>query len=294
MNLIGNPPYFILIYGGQNIVTETKSSSSTITVRTNLDDLWVFSIYSNKWNQVYVNSAFNPSIREESVMVTVNIERLAIMYGGFYADNAMSEMWYFNLFNNMWQQLSYTVDSSISNSVNPPGLRGHTIVNSSIGLIMYGGETWRKADLTVTDKDYERKSVYLSNCQEVLTAAGLTYKDIGTTAYQQAYAKTGNSWFSETTPFLPQYRSVSYNTDIYLFPTNTCNNNWNNRGTWSYGRCTWTGIYYGSEWQYIKCPNSLCFVDIDTVDPQECYHWSSHGTCLGTVLQKFSGLKIRL
>ena len=113
MNLIGNPPYFILIYGGQYVLDENSTSSNaTLKIRTNLDDLWVFSIYSNKWNQVYVNSAVNPSIWEESVMVTVNIERLAIVFGGFYADEVMSEMWYYNLFNNMWQQLDYTIDTT--------------------------------------------------------------------------------------------------------------------------------------------------------------------------------------
>ena len=282
MNLIGNPPYFILIYGGQTVVSETKSSSSTtINVRKNLDDLWVFSLYSSKWHQVYVNSVDNPSIREQSVMVTVNLERLAIMYGGFYADEVLNEMWYFNLFNNMWQRLNYKVDKANANSVVPPGLKGHTIVTSSTGLIMYGGETWLKSNLTITDKDYERKSVYLSSWQEALNAAGLTTSDIGTAKFAQAYADTGNNWFAETVPFLKQERSINYNTDVFVFPTNTCYNNWNNRGTWNYGRCTCTGIYYGSECQYIKCPNSLCFVDIDTVDPQEWYHWTGHGTWLG-------------
>ena len=146
---------------------------------------------------------------------------------------------------------------------------------------MYGGETWVKADLAITDSDFGRNSVYLSNWQEALTAANLTVSDIGTPAFTQAYADTGNSWFNETTPFLKQMWSVSYNNDIYLYLTNTWNNNWNNRGTCTYGRWTSSGIYYGNEWQYIKCPNSLCFVGIDTVDPQECYHCSGHGTCLG-------------
>lgn len=221
MNLIGNPPYFILIYGGFSYTSETKTSTNTtIYVRENYDDLWVFSLYSKKWQQVAVNSDSNPSIREDSVMITVSLERLAIMYGGFYAENVYSEMWYFNLFSNMWQKLNQVVDTTESNSKLPPGLQGHTFVYSDIGLILYGGQTWLEADIDITDTDFERKSVYEANCLLIITDQGFTIDDIGTAAFAAAYDTTNDTCFLETEPFLQIERSIYYNTDIYLFPIN--------------------------------------------------------------------------
>jgi hypothetical protein len=164
MNLIGNPPYYVLIYGGFHTVTEKSSSSgATIQIRENLDDLWVFSLYSKKWHQVYVNSVSNPSSREDSKMVTVNLERLALMFGGFYASKIYYETWYFNLFTNMWQQLQLYTDPSVTNSVIPPGLRGHSLVSSDYGIVLYGGQTWIEGNLTFSDANYEAKSTYLSS-----------------------------------------------------------------------------------------------------------------------------------
>ena len=194
MNLIGNPPYFILIYGGFTRVTETKESTTTnITVRTDLNDLWVFSLYSNKWQQVAVNSDDNPSIREDSRMITVNLERLAIMYGGFYADQIYSEMWYFNLFSNMWQKVNQQVDDTVSNSRLPMGLQGHSFVYSDSGIVLYGGQYWNEADLTLTDANFERRSEYETKCQDILDAHGLTINDIGTAAFEAKFVETGDS-----------------------------------------------------------------------------------------------------
>ena len=190
MNLIGNPPYYILIYGGFNVIKEVKDATTgvQINIRTNLDDLWVFSLYSKKWHQVYVNSEDNPSDREDSKMVTVNLERLAIMYGGFYADKIFSETWYFNLFANMWQRQLSKTDSTISNSAIPPGLKGHTLVTSEYGVVLYGGQSWKEANLDVTDANYEQKSIYLSNCEDILSDRGLTVDEIGSAAFKQALA----------------------------------------------------------------------------------------------------------
>mmetsp|Transcript_25368 Transcript_25368/g.22497 ORF Transcript_25368/g.22497 Transcript_25368/m.22497 type:complete len:282 (-) Transcript_25368:572-1417(-) len=146
MNLIGNPPYYILVYGGFHITSETQSGS-TLKIRENLEDLWSFSLYSRKWHQVYVNSVDNPSGREGNIMITVNLERLVLMYGGFKGDTIFDEAWYFNLFTNMWQKLEATIDSSISNAAIPPGLVGHSFISSEHGLVIYGGQTWYSTDL---------------------------------------------------------------------------------------------------------------------------------------------------
>jgi len=179
-----------LIYGGFKLETETSTSSGLeIDIRENLDDLWVLSLYSKKWHQVYVNSFENPSEREESKMVTVSLERLALMFGGFYSNEIYDETWYYNLFTNMWQKMDVSIDPSTSNSAIPPGLKGHSLVSSEFGIVLYGGETWFEADFDVTDANYEERSTYLSSCEIIIKAEGLSVDDIGTTAFEDAYAR---------------------------------------------------------------------------------------------------------
>jgi hypothetical protein len=281
MNLIGNPPYYILIFGGQARISEVKENTNvTVTLRASYNDLWSFSLYSKKWHEVYVNSDRNPSVREDAKMITVKIDRLAVMYGGFYGDELYNEMWYYNLFTNMWQEnFNYILYDNITNSVIPPALKGHTFVASDSGLILYGGVNWHTADLITADSENERKSLFLSDCQTKLDDEGLTVDDIGTPAWDAAYASTGDDCFQSIEPFPQEERSISYNTNVYVFPIDECIDNCNNRGTCNFGRCTCEGLYFGANCEYIKCPNSLCFVDIDTIDIQECYHCSGHGTC---------------
>lgn len=49
MILIGNPPYYVLVYGGYSEQTILDTDNTTTTIHTVIDDLWSFSIYSQKW-----------------------------------------------------------------------------------------------------------------------------------------------------------------------------------------------------------------------------------------------------
>lgn len=154
-------------------------------MRENLDDLWSFSLYSNKWHQVYVNSQVNPTAREGNRMITVNLERLAVMFGGFHADTIYDEAWYYNLFTNMWQKLEAEVDSTITNSAVPPALTGHSLVSSDYGIILYGGKSWTSTNMdeigtggsdVVTERStYYNTDLYifpLFNCQNDCNGRG--------------------------------------------------------------------------------------------------------------------------
>eukprot|EP00344_Euplotes_crassus_P003031 CAMPEP_0197011250 /NCGR_PEP_ID=MMETSP1380-20130617/57735_1 /TAXON_ID=5936 /ORGANISM="Euplotes crassus, Strain CT5" /LENGTH=79 /DNA_ID=CAMNT_0042433795 /DNA_START=140 /DNA_END=376 /DNA_ORIENTATION=+ len=70
------------------------------------------------------------------------------MFGGFQSDTIYDEAWYYNLFTNMWQKLEPEVDSSVSNSANPPPLTGHSLVSSDYGVILYGGRTWYSTNMS--------------------------------------------------------------------------------------------------------------------------------------------------
>ena len=95
------------------------------------------------------------------------------------------------------------------------------------------------------------------------------------------WSRTGNKCFDvkQYPPFPPNVRVLTINKDIYFMPTSTCVANCNDNGGCFLGRCTCKNGYYGETCQFNNCPNSLVFVDIDTLDQQEQYFCNQHGSC---------------
>lgn len=81
-------------------------------------------------------------------------------------------------------------------------------------------------------------------------------------------------------PFPEDTRVIQFNKDIYLLPLDNCWQNCNGNGGCNTGRCTCKNGYYGEACEYINCPNSLIFVDIDTINNQLTHHCSLHGECI--------------
>ena len=72
------------------------------------------------------------------------------MYGGVYSDTIFNDLWYFNLFTDMWTPLVYNTKPPF---VNPPPLKEFSMIISKSGILLYGGETWVSTDLSVVDAD---------------------------------------------------------------------------------------------------------------------------------------------
>ncbi len=86
-------------------------------------------------------------------MVTARLDRLAILYGGHLSDTIFKDMWYYNLYTNMWQEVTYEVTGKFAQ---PPPLKDFTYVNSKEGMVLYGGLSWTNTDMTQVDADLER------------------------------------------------------------------------------------------------------------------------------------------
>ena len=80
-------------------------------------------------------------------------------------------------------------------------------------------------------------------------------------------------------PFPEDTRRISYNKDIYVLPLDNCWEECNGNGGCTTGRCTCKNGYYGEACEFENCPNSLIFVDIDTINQQQRHHCSLHGSC---------------
>ena len=99
----------------------------------------------------------------------------------------------------------------------------------------------------------------------------LTIEDIGSSWWTMMFRRTNETCFDESVyPAFPKdSRVLAFNEDIYVLPTDRCSEQCNGRGLCTVGRCTcWNG-YYGDACQYTNCPNSLVYVDIDTIQTQE-------------------------
>lgn len=73
-----------------------------------------------------------------------------------------------------------------------------------------------------------------------------------------------------------------YDPSVYIFYFLTCPDSCNNRGTCRLGACRCNSKYYGNKCQYQRCPNILCYYDIDTIDPSECIECGGHGSCINS------------
>jgi hypothetical protein len=106
MCIIGNPPDYIVIYGGssQEILDETSSSIAKLKVT--LDDMWVYSTETLLWSRIFMNSDAPPR-REFPVMTTVKQDRLLLLYGGMIGQKLFGDMWQYNLNSNMWYELKF-------------------------------------------------------------------------------------------------------------------------------------------------------------------------------------------
>jgi hypothetical protein len=175
----------------------------------------------------------------------------------------------------------------------PPGMKGHTLATGRHGIIIYGGMLMPSINMTISDAIYVKKSSYTDICQEIINAAvlkqrkvfptlpDLTVNDIGSPWWKKMFQRSKNSCFDETKyPAYPEEtRNIKYSNSIYFFPTDNCFDNCSGHGGCVLGRCTCNNGYFGDSCQYSNCPNSLVWIDIDTLDGQESIHCSFHGDC---------------
>lgn len=97
----------------------------------------------------------------------------------------------------------------------------------------------------------------------------LTIDDIGTDRWEEQKMRTGNVCFDTkiNPPFPLTERSIEYGEDVYFLSTKECYKNCTNKGLCTLGRCTCMNGWHSVACDIKNCPNSLCFVDIDTIDP---------------------------
>ena len=67
-----------------------------------------------------------------------------LLYGGFASDTLYHDLWQYNIYSNMWDEITISND-------HPLGYKGHQVLLYSEGFIMYGGATWEQTNFTVID-----------------------------------------------------------------------------------------------------------------------------------------------
>ena len=110
----------------------------------------------------------------------------------------------------------------------------------------------------------------------------LTLRDIGTKWWRYMWFRTKHDCFNygKYPPFPEDTRVMQFSKDIYLLPLDNCWQECNGNGGCTTGRCTCKNGYYGEACEHTNCPNSLVYVDIDTINKQYVHHCSLHGDCV--------------
>ena len=80
-------------------------------------------------------------------------------------------------------------------------------------------------------------------------------------------------------PFPPIDRDIRYSPTIYFLAMNICTNDCSGNGKCVLSRCTCSNGWHGNDCLKRNCPNSLCYIDIDTIEVQYCSHCSQKGKC---------------
>jgi hypothetical protein len=194
----------------------------------------------------------------------------------------------------------------------PPGLRGQSIVSGDAGIIIYGGTRWTKTNHTTRDKTNEDINLFTDVCRDAMAKLNfekdlifgdnwkpLTPYDIASRKWFEVWLETNPKTYliddekqkeildarlmcfnmSIFPPFEPIERDVLYSSNVYFLPTDRCEEDCNLNGQCSISRCTCKNGYHGDSCNKKNCPNSLCYVDIDTLEIQYCSHCSQNGIC---------------
>jgi len=128
----------------------------------------------------------------------------------------------------------------------PPGLKGHSMLMTKHGVLVYGGATWTVTDLELADKIAEEKEKFEDNCGEYMELESLTVDDIGSEAwntlrvkYAKSFAQLGlNNCFDVRfyPPFPETERTIYYNEDVFFLPIATCPKDCSGKGSCNFGR----------------------------------------------------------
>lgn len=181
---------------------------------------------------------------------------------------------------------------------NPPGLRGHSMVMGESGMLIYGGSKWTVTDNVMQDEINANRSLFEDRCREVIDAINdvnsetqgwkqLSSFDIGTIKWFKLWQETDPNDkarldclnMTQNPPFPPIERDIRYSSSIYFLATDICTDDCSGNGRCSISRCTCKNGWHGNACNKKNCPNSLCFVDIDTIEVQYCSHCSQQGKC---------------
>ena len=64
ITVCGNPPDYILIFGGVTLEVLDETVSTVSKIRKSLNDLWVYHTGTRLWQRIFVNSPIAPEARE--------------------------------------------------------------------------------------------------------------------------------------------------------------------------------------------------------------------------------------
>lgn len=97
MSVIGNPPDYLIVFGGatENIIDGCKDSS-ICKLKLVLNDLWIYHTSERLWSRLFVNGDI-PSPRDMVISTSIKSDRLMLLYGGINGQTLFTDLWQYNI-----------------------------------------------------------------------------------------------------------------------------------------------------------------------------------------------------
>lgn len=268
---------YLLLFGGWGLKNQPYGN---MTVGVALNDFWIYSIKSKKWTRIYPSNS-GPSPRIESNMVQLDISRVSV-YGGRRQETTFNDFWVFNLETNRWY--NWTEDLFTQSQNFPKGRYRGNLINSSKGIVAYGGSYVNPTNLTYMDIIVADFKNYLSSCSLVLTIYDVSTSWLGDPDYDEffedLYNRTNNNCFLNTVEMPDIKKDVEVLQGVWFLNLYSCLNNCTGHGECIDSNCRCDIGYYGEYCQHLSCPGSLCIYDNEFFTVSECLHCSNNGACL--------------
>lgn len=260
---------YIILLGGWGVAKSTSS------IGTALNDMWVYSISTNRWTQLIEQSQI-PESRRDLSMVVLDDKRLVI-YAGGDGDTVYDDIWIYNL------EINTFIGWNVAG--NQPGRRKrHTMVRTKDGIVIYGGLATDPSNITAMDEVINDFKLYLASCQTTLDQYEVSTEDIGQDYYytqqQELYNQTGNSCFLRSDPAPSYIRNVYFKQGLWTLNFTECLDDCNNRGICKYSQCLCYEGWFGTSCDKPTCEGSVCLTHLDFYEEVECFHCSGNGECI--------------
>ena len=268
---------FLVLYGGYG--QRTINAAEAANIPESKGDMWVYSVKLRRWCRV-VPRGNAPPPRYFSPLLQYEKLHFAL-FSGASLQNFREDLWIYSVAANAYEEESAALKGF---GEYPRPRRGHTMLLTAEGVLIYGGAIGTNTNISFSDTDYQTLQVFESQCESFLRTYNLSVRDLGQPKLWkkqlELYEKTNNTCFLWNKTFATPVGTDDAEAGVWVYNFSTCFQDCNGNGTCVYSACACNDGFYGGTCGETECPNSVCVSYTDFTYTKYCYHCSGKGTCV--------------